>query len=260
MTDLLNFALKDTLTFLFIFVRIGIVFALLPLFGGESYPRRISATIVFFLSLVLLPVVPPAAVPAANLNVLTLIVLLLHELLVGLTLGLSVSIIFAGAQIAGEVIGFQMGFSIVNVVDPITGVDAPITSNLLYLLAFLIFLSLNGHHMLLKALVESFTVLPVQAGLPHQAFLAAVMSYLGQAFVIGVKVAAPVIGILLLVNVAFAIMSRAIPQMNVFMMAFPVTIAVGLLFLIVVIRMMPMFMEGALANAWTFIRTVMPLY
>ena len=73
-------------------------------------------------------------------------------------------------------------------------------------------------------------------------------------------VAAPVIGILLLVNVAFAIMSRAIPQMNVFMMAFPVTIAVGLLFLIVVIRMMPMFMEGALANAWTFIRTVMPLY
>jgi flagellar biosynthesis protein FliR len=260
MIDLLNFAFKDSLTFLFIFVRVGIVFALIPLFGAELVPRKITAIIAFFLSLVLLPVVPPAGAASFNMNVLTLIVLLLHELLVGLTLGLAVNVIFAGVQIAGELIGFQMGFSIVNVVDPMTGVDAPITANLLYILAFLLFLSLGGHHMLIRAMVESFTVLPVQASFPHQGFITAVMGYMAQAFVIGVKVSAPVIGILLLVNVAFAIMSRAIPQMNVFMMAFPVTIGVGLLFLLVVIKMMPLFMEGALSNAWTFIRAVMPLY
>jgi flagellar biosynthesis protein FliR len=260
MSDLLSFAYKDSLTFLFIFVRVGIVFSLIPLFSSEMMPRRIVAIIVFFLSLVLLPVVPSYGVPSPAMNVLTLIVLLMHELLVGLTLGLAVNVIFAGVQIAGEVIGFQMGFSIVNVLDPMTGIEAPITANLLYIVAFLLFLAMGGHHMLIKALVESFSVLPVHAGFPHQAFLAAVMSYMAQAFVIGVKVAAPAIGILLLVNVAFAIMSRAIPQMNVFMMAFPVTIAVGLVFLIIIIKMMPLFMEGAMAGAWTFIKAVMPLY
>ncbi|HNY65721.1 MAG TPA: flagellar biosynthetic protein FliR [Deltaproteobacteria bacterium] len=259
MIDLLNFAFKDSLTFLFIFVRVGIVFALIPLFGAEVLPRKVTAIIAFFLSLVLLPVAPPAGV-SFNMNVLTLIVLILHELLVGLTLGLAVNVIFAGVQIAGELIGYQMGFSIVNVVDPITGVDAPITANLLYILAFLVFLSLGGHHMLIRAMVDSFTVLPVQAAFPRQAFVAAIMTYMAQAFIIGIKVAAPVICTLLLVNVAFAIMSRAIPQMNVFIMAFPVTIGIGLMFMIVVIKMMPGFMESAMANAWAFVKAAMPLY
>lgn len=260
MNELLGFFYKDTLTFLFIFVRVGVVFSLIPLFAGEIAPRKITAIIVFFLSLVILPAVPAAGVPDPHMNILTLIVLLLHELLVGLTIGLSVNVIFAGIQVAGEIIGFQMGFSIVNVLDPMTGVDAPITANLLYILSFLLFLSFNGHHMLLKALVSSFSVLPVQAGFPHQAFLSAVIAYMGQCFVIAVKVSAPVIGILLLINVAFAIMSRAIPQMNVFMMAFPVTIGVGLAFLIIIIKMMPGFMEGAMTNAWAFLKVVMPLY
>ncbi|HQJ08884.1 MAG TPA: flagellar biosynthetic protein FliR, partial [Deltaproteobacteria bacterium] len=94
----------------------------------------------------------------------------------------------------------------------------------------------------------------------QQAFLMAVISYAAEAFVIGVKVAAPVIGVLLLVNIAFAIMARAIPQMNVFIMAFPVTIAIGLAFMIVVAKMMPHFMSGALNNAWTFLKAAMPLY
>jgi flagellar biosynthesis protein FliR len=260
MTDLLNFAWKDTLSFLFIFVRVGIIFAIIPLFSAEIVPRRITAVIAIFLSFVILPIVPTPAVDAQNLNVLTLIVLMIHELMVGLCLGLAINVIFAGVQIAGELIGFQMGFSIVNVVDPMTGVDAPITANVLYILAFLLFLSFGGDHMLIKALVESFSIIPVKAGLPHQAFLMAVISYTAEAFVIGVKVSAPVIGILLLVNIAFAIMSRAIPQMNVFIMAFPVTIAIGLIFMIVIIKMMPHFMSGAMNNAWIFIKAVMPLY
>lgn len=261
MTELLNFAYQDSLAFLFIFVRTGICFALIPLFAGEILPRRITAIIVFFLSLVLLPVVPaPAIAATANLNILTLIVLLLHELLVGLTLGLAVNVIFAGVQTAGEIIGFQMSFSIVNVLDPVTGTEAPITANLLYILAFLLFLTLGGHHMLIRALVESFTVVPVQASFPHQAFLTAVMSYLAQIFVIALKVAAPVLGILLLVNVAFGIISRAIPQMNVFFMSMPVTITVGFIFLIVVIKVMPSFMEAVMANAWAFLKAAMPLY
>ncbi len=260
MNELLNFAWKDILTFLFIFVRIGIIFALIPFFSGEIVPRRVTAIIAFFLALVILPVVPKIGIDANNLNVLTLTVLLIHDLMIGLCLGLAVSVIFAGVQLAGELIGFQMGFSMVNVIDPMTGVDAPITSNLLYIVAFLLFLSLGGHHMLIKALVESFSVMPVKAALPQQAYLAAVISYAAQIFVIGIKVASPVIGVLLLINVVFAITARAVPQMNVFLMSFPLTIGIGLIFLIVIIKMMPGFISFAMNGAMAFIKATLPLY
>jgi flagellar biosynthetic protein FliR len=260
MNELLNFAWKDILSFLLIFVRVGVVFSQIPLFSAELIPRRITAIVAFFLSLVMLPVVPPSLVDMSNLNVLTLLVLLFHELLVGLTLALSVSLIFAGVQIAGELVGFQMGLAIVNVVDPVTGVDAPITANLLYIFAFLLFLSLGGHHMLINAMVESFTLVPIQSSLPGQAFLSGVLAYAAQTFVIGIKVSAPVIGVLLLINISFAITARAIPQMNVFMMSFPLTIAVGLFFLLVVLKMMPEFVGTALDDAWKFLRMIMPRF
>ncbi len=260
MNDLLNLAWKDILTFLLVFTRIGIIFALVPFFSGEIVPRKVTAIIAFFLALVLLPIVPNPGIDMNNLNVLTLIVLLVHDLLIGLCIGLSVSLIFSGVQIGGELIGFQMGFSMVNVVDPMTGVDAPITSNLLYIAAFLLFLCLGGHHMLIKALVDSFSVIPIKAELPQQAFLSAIITYAAEIFVIGIKVAAPVIGVLILINVAFAITARAVPQMNVFLMAFPLTISVGLLFLIIVMKFMPGFISSAMNGCTAFIKATLPLY
>ncbi len=260
MNELLNLAWKDILSFLFVFVRVGIIFALIPFFSAEVIARRITAIIAFFLSLVLVPVVPAVGIAIESLNVITLIVLLLHELLIGLGLGLAVNVIFAGVQIAGELAGFQMGFAIVNIVDPMTGVDAPVTSNLLYIVAFLLFLSFGGHHMLIKALVDSYYIIPVEAGFPDQKYLLAVLSYAAQMFLIGVKMAAPVIGVLLLLNISFALTARAIPQMNVFLMSFPLTIAIGLFFMIVIIRMMPPFMNRAIGEAFTFVKSAMPLF
>lgn len=260
MSDLLSFAWKDTLSFLFIFLRIGIIFAVIPFFSAELIPRRVTAILTFFLSLVLLPVVPAVLMSMEGLNILALTVLAVHELLIGLCLALAVNVIFAGAQIAGELVGFQMGFSIVNVVDPITGADAPITANLLYIVTFLLFLSFGGHHLLIKALVESFTLIPVEAALPQKGYLIAVISYCAHLFVIALKIAAPVIGVLLLINVAFAITARAIPQMNVFLMSFPITIAIGLSILIIVIKMLPGYIRLSLAETWSFIQSTMSLF
>ncbi|HQQ15335.1 MAG TPA: flagellar biosynthetic protein FliR [Deltaproteobacteria bacterium] len=260
MNELLSLAWQDILSFIFVFARVGIIFALVPFFSAEIVPRRIAAIIAFFLSLVIIPVVPAPGIAADGLDVITLTVLLVHELLIGLCLGLAVNVIFAGVQIAGELIGFQMGFGIVNIVDPMTGVDAPITSNVLYIVAFLLFFSFGGHHLLIRALVESFYVVPVEAGFPGQNYVLTVLSYAARMFLIGIKVAAPVIGVLLLLNISFALTARAIPQMNVFLMSFPVTIALGLTFLIVVIKLMPPFMNSALADAWVFMKSTMPLF
>ena len=207
-----------------------------------------------------MPIVPPAVVTVESLNVLVLVVLIVHELLIGLCLGLAVNVIFAGTQIAGQLMGFQMGFAIANVVDPMTGENAPITANVLYITTFLLFLSFGGHHMLIKALVESYYIIPIEARFPQQSYLVAAITYGAQMFILAIKVAAPVIGVLLLINIAFAITARAIPQMNVFIMAFPLTIAIGLAFITIVMKFMPNFVSVALGSAWAFMKSSMSLF
>ncbi len=260
MNELVTFAWTDFLSLFLIFVRVGVVFAVVPFFSGDIIPRRVTALIALFLSYILMPVVPQVQIRPEDLNLLLLTSILVHQMLVGLALGLAIDVIFAGIQIGGELMGFQMGFSIANVVDPMTGASAPITSNVLYITAFLLFFSFGGHHMLIKALVDSFSIVPVGGGPVRTPFLMAAVTYAGQMFVIGIKVAAPVMGTLLLVNVSFAIIARALPQMNVFLMAFPLTIAVGLVFTALIIRMMPVLMSGSLDRAWNFMRSAMVLY
>jgi flagellar biosynthesis protein FliR len=260
MNELFKLARSDFLSLLFIFIRIGIIFAFVPFFNAEIINRRVTATIAFFLSLVLLPVVPPVQVKPEQLNILMFGSIVLQQVLIGVALGMAIDVIYAGLQIAGELIGFQMGFSIANVVDPMSGITVPLISNMLYITAFLLFFTLGGHYMLIKGMVESFRMIPIGDGMVHREFLMAVITYAGQMFVIGIKVSAPVIGILLLINIALAVITRALPQMNVFIMAFPLTIGVGLIFTALIIKMTPVFMGGSLERAWVFMKSVMALF
>lgn len=260
MNELLKIAWSDFLSLFLIFVRIGTMFAVVPFFSAEIVPRRVTALMALFVSLVLLPVVPTVQIRPDELNILVLLSILVYQMLIGLALGLAIDVIFSGVQIAGELMGFQMGFSIANVVDPMTGITAPITSNILYITAFLLFFSFGGHHLLIKAMVDTFAIVPISDRMVHTGFLMSVMTYAGQMFVIGVKVAAPVVGILLLVNVSFAIIARALPQMNVFLMAFPLTIGIGLFFVALLIQLMPVIMTSSLEQAWVFMKSAMALY
>ena len=260
MNELLRLAWSDFLSLFLIFIRIGIIFAVVPFFSAEIVPRRVTALMALFLSFILMPVIPRVQVRPEELNILMLLMIMMNQLLIGLALGLAIDVIFSGIQIAGELMGFQMGFSIANVVDPMTGITAPVTANVLYITAFLLFFSFGGHHLLIRALVESFAIVPIGDRMAETGFLMSVITYAAQMFVIGVKVAAPVVGVLLLINVSFAIVARALPQMNVFLMAFPLTIAVGLVFAALVVRMMPMLMTGSLEHAWVFMKSVMAMY
>ena len=258
MDELYRLAGSNFLTLLFVFVRVGIVFGMVPFFSSNLIPRRITALIALFLSLVLLPVVPPCALPGNDL--FALVALLLQDALVGMTIGLCINVIFAGAQTGGQYIGFQMGFAIANVVDHMTGINAPVTANLLYITAFLLFLSFGGDHMLVKSLVDSFLLVPLDGSMPYEGYFIGMVNYAGNMFVIALKIAAPVIGILLIINVAFGLTARAVPQMNVFLMSFPITIAVGLSFIVIVIKMMPFFLEGSLSAALKFIAEAFGTY
>jgi len=154
-----------------------------------------------------------------------------------------VRMIFAGIQLAGQLAGYQMGLAIANVLDPATSGQFPIISQIYNLIAMLIFITINAHHWFLRAIKESFTLVP-PLGFQFSSSLAdQLVSLSGNIFVIAVKVGAPIIVVLLLTSVASGLIARTVPQMNVFIVAMPLKIAVGLLFLILSIPYLVVFLR-----------------
>jgi flagellar biosynthesis protein FliR len=138
---------------------------------------------------------------------------------------------FTGVQLAGQIAGFQMGLAIANVMDPMSSAQLPILAEFKNLFAVLIFLVTNAHHWFFRALVESFTLVPPFHIQVHDNLFAAVMAAAANIFIIAVKIGAPVMGAMLITSVAFGLLARTVPQMNVFIVAMPIKIILGLIFL-----------------------------
>jgi len=137
-------------------------------------------------------------------------------------------LLFMAFQFGGQIVGFQMGFAIVNVVDPQSQQQVSLIGSLEYTIAALLFLVLNGHHLLLMALARSFTIVPPLSVSPDVEVYGGLVRMTSQVFVIAVRIAAPAMAALLLTNVALSIIARTVPQMNIFIVGFPIGIAVGL--------------------------------
>lgn len=228
--DIFAFNAADLLGFLLTLVRVSLVVFLLPFFGGEFIPPLIKAAFCLALSMAVWPRLsfPGALMPAHPAG---MVVLLLGELVLGLLLALSVQFIFAGIQTGGEIMGFQMGFTMMTLADPSSGAQVSITSTVLHMVAMILFLTLDGHLHLLRALADSFHLVP-PGGIRVSGPLAGDMLALsGGMFSLAVKIAAPVIAALLMVELALAFMGRAAPQMNLLTLGFPAKIGVGFFFL-----------------------------
>ncbi len=250
--DLLQLDPAQMLSFLLTLLRISLVVFLLPFFGGQGIPNLVKAALTLILTLGFWPHLsfPGAALPAHPLNMALMV---LGELILGLVLGLLVHIIFAAVQTAGQVIGFQMGFAMMNVVDPMTGVSEAITAQFLYMITLLLFLSMNGHLYMLKGFSHSFELVPPGGLLITPELVDQVVSFSRQIFVLAVKIAAPVMAAVFLVDLALALIGRAAPQMNVLFVGFPLKIAVGFLFISLIFTLLARFMEQ-------FVGTIVPLY
>lgn len=204
------------------------------------------------LALVLFPThgIPAEYFPSHPID---MILMLLGELFMGMVLALMVYFVFAAIQTGGQIIGFQMGFAMVNVVDPITGVSEAVTAHFMYMVALLIFLSLNGHLHLFKALSESFKLVPPGSLIITDVLVNNVMGFSKTIFVLAVKIAAPIMAALFMVDLALALVGRAAPQMNILIVGFPVKIAVGFYFL----GMLFVVLSDYLMR---FISTMVPMY
>src|SRR5690554_3397434 len=211
--------------FLFVLMRVTAMLMALPLFGGPGVPVHLKVGLGALTALLLLPVVDPA--PAvAHLG--DLLVIIAQEVFVGLSMGFVVALMFFALQVAGHLMDMPIGFGMVNVLDPHFGGQIPILGQFYNALATLIFFTINGHHGLLRALAASYNVIPLGGAAWHGGLVAVIVQAVGGMFALGVRIAAPVIAAAFLTDVALGIVSRAVPQINVFITGYPIKIAVGI--------------------------------
>lgn len=228
--DIFNFDIKDILSFYLTLFRISVILFLLPFFGGRSLPAQVKAALLIILTLAIWPQLsfPAELMPGNLLNVL---IMFLGEIVIGMIMSIMVQFLFAAVQTGGHIIGFQMGFAMVNVVDPVTGVSEAVTAHFLFMCTMLTFIVINGPLYLIQGLAHSFELVPPGTLFIGPGLAVTVIEFSKQLFIMAIKIAAPVMGAVFLVDLSLALISRAAPQMHVLLIGFPVKIAVGFFFL-----------------------------
>lgn len=207
--------------------RMAGIFAALPLFGGERVPRSIRAAAILSMTLVCFPILNLRGQTLPT-DFISLFVMVISETLIGITLGITARALFGAVEFCGQMVGMQMGFSMSSLFDPAMG-QQPLMAVFQGLLASLLFLTMGVHHVFIKAMVESFSVIPLGGWHMSGELMTFLISTTSGIFVLGIKLAAPVMVSLLAATVMLGIMARAFPQMNVFMISMPLNIGVGFL-------------------------------
>ncbi|EKP93665.1 flagellar biosynthetic protein FliR [Thermaerobacter subterraneus] len=211
-----------------------------PAFGGGLVPAPARALLAVLLALVVYPVMPPARPPATALGYGAA---LLAEVAAGLALGLVTALVFAAVQLAGQLLDLSAGFGLSGVIDPVSSQSMPVLGHFLYLVMWVLLLATDGHHLILRALADSYRHLPPGgAGLAGGAPV--LLDLAGWMFATGLLLSLPVLAVLVAVMVALGLVSRAVPQLNVFITGLPVQVAVALVALLAALPAL----AGALAG------------
>jgi len=217
---------NDVVAFILILMRMAGIFLTTPIFASRNIPVMVKASWILLISFLIFPVVDfnPETLPPPGLPLAMGVV---RELLIGFSIGLGATLIFTGIQLAGQIIDIQMGLGMVNIIDPVTSTQISVMGQYYYLIATLIFMGVNGHHLILRGVADSFYLIPLGQAHFSVALGTKIMSLFSQVFFIAFRVGAPVIGALFITNMALGVVARTVPQMNVFIVGMPLNLAVG---------------------------------
>jgi len=226
--DIFNLNYAEFERFLFVFFRVGALVLFVPILGSRQVPSSMKIGFILFLSIVIFPLVEGRPLPEPR-GIFDLAIFLISDVTIGLGIAFITRLIFTAVQIAGTVVDFQMGFGMVNVIDPQTDTQVSVTSQFHNIIAVLIFLAVDAHHFIIQAIVESFLIIN-PAEISFADITPGYMLHLfSGTFTTAVKIAAPIMAILFFLSVGLGLVARTVPQMNVFIVGFPLQIGVGLL-------------------------------
>lgn len=253
MIDVTTGQLADWLSqLLWPFVRIGSCFMVAPAFGAPSVPPRIRIVLAGAVALIVAPLVhmPAGIVPFSARGILVTV----QQALIGIALGFSLRLIFDAVSMGGQLLANSMGLSFAFNMDPLHGTQTSVVGQLYGILVLLVFLALNGHLLLIRVLVDGFRTLPVGTASFGTRGLWEVAIWGREIFGGALAIALPGITALIIVNLAFGVMSRAAPALNLFSVGFPIALILGLVILLASLPMLQSTFLRLLADAFALTR------
>lgn len=242
--DLFDLLQNHAAIFLLLLTRTTGIFIIAPFFGSQNIPQTFRVAAAILMAVVLFPTVDRSVVATAPPTVLAYGGAVLSELFIGWLIGYVAYISFSAIHMAGKLMDMQVGFSIVNVMDPTSGQQIPLIGSFLYNLTLIFFVMTNGHHMIVTALAESFRLVPVMGMSVNPNVALMIRDFTAGIFSTGMKVALPVTFAILLTNVSLGILARTMPQLNIFVVGIPIHIIIGMFVLSVVIPFYVLFLDG----------------
>ncbi len=232
--------------------RIGAMLSIAPILGAQAVPARVRVGLALLLTLVIAPLAPtPADLDPVSLAGLWVTV---QQVIIGLAMGFALLLVFAAFIVGGQIFAMQMGLGFAALVDPQRGVQVPVISQFYVLVTTLVFLALDGHLVVVEVLAESFRLLPVGTAGLGGAGLWALVTWGQEMFSGAVRIALPAIATLMLVNLAFGVMMRAAPQLNIFAVGFPITMTVGFLIMLWMLPAVPARLQALAESAFALLR------
>jgi flagellar biosynthetic protein FliR len=230
-------------------VRVLALMSVAPVLSHRAIAVRVRLALALAIAILLVPIVP--APPIADALTGAGLALLVQNIALGVLIGFTVRLVFAALEVAGEIIGLQMGLSYAGFFNPATGQTQNAVGNFMSLLALLMFVAIDGHLWLLHALAESFRLYPLDAAaaLPLDLGQAAKMG--ADIFTVGLTIALPFVAVMLLTNIVLGVLARVAPQLNIFAVGFPLTILVGLSLLFLLLPYLETPLRAALERSLT---------
>lgn len=215
-------------TWLFVLFRVGAFLTILPVFSTTNVPVRVRVALAAFFALFMVPAVPNP-IDVANFGMIQLILMIVHEIVVGLFLGFIVRLLFYCLQLAGHLISTEIGLQTSTLITPVDSVPVQVPGAVLNLLAMMLFLSLDIHHWVILAFEKAYQIVPLGGARLSNALFDDVTLRTAQIFLLAVQLAAPLMAVGFLVAVIMAMLGRAVPQMNVFFESFTIRLLAGMI-------------------------------
>ena len=229
--------------FLLVLARTSGIFLLSPFFGSMNIPTQIRAAVAITMAFVTSPVIIEKTTVTAPESVLMFGGTVAQELFVGWMIGFIAFVAFAAINMAGKIMDMQVGFSVAQVMDPTSGQQAPLIGSFLYNLAVIYFLVVNGHHILISALFESFNRIPLDGIIWNDSLADFIGDVTAGVFLVGMKIAMPVTFAILITNVGMGILARTMPQMNIFVVGIPMHLTIGSFMLAMLLPFFVLFLD-----------------
>jgi flagellar biosynthesis protein FliR len=217
----------DYYNWLLVFMRISAFLLVLPFFSATNFPVTMRVALGALAALLLAPTLP--AFPMGQLGTFSVFGVMIQEIAIGLLLGFMARMVFYAVDLAGNIIATEMGLQMAAIMDPLTGVSSQVPATILFYLASIVMLTLDLHHWMLIGFERTYAVLPMGTAHLSTALFEMVVKNTSQIFIIALQISAPIIAVSFVVTVVFAVLSRAVPQMNVFAESFSFRIVGGLI-------------------------------